>query len=82
MKVKVKSLSCVQLFMTPWTGANQVPFMGFSRQAYWRSSPFPSPFDTFTLHISTILGFSPALRHCSHKSGLHLLHPVYMLTTH
>ena len=33
-KVKVKSLSCVQLFETPWTAAYQAPpSMGFSRQA-------------------------------------------------
>ena len=30
---KVKSLSCVLLFVTPWTVAYQAPlFMGFSRQ--------------------------------------------------
>ena len=30
-KVKVKSLSCVQLFTTPWTAAHQAPpSMGFS----------------------------------------------------
>ena len=35
-KVKVKSLSCVQLFTTPWTAAYQAPpSMGFSRQEYW-----------------------------------------------
>ena len=35
-KVKVKSLSRVQLFMTPWTAAYQAPLsMGFSRQEYW-----------------------------------------------
>ena len=34
-KVKVKSLSCVQLFATPWTAAHQAPpSMGFSRQEY------------------------------------------------
>ena len=33
LKVKVKSLSHVQLFATPWTVAYQAPiFMGFSRQ--------------------------------------------------
>ena len=43
MKVKVKSLSCVQLFATPWTVAYQVlPSMGFSRQQYWSGLPFPS----------------------------------------
>ena len=45
-KVKVKLLSCVQLFVTPWTVAHQAPwFMGFSRQEYWRGLPFPSPGD-------------------------------------
>ena len=35
-KVKVKSLSHVQLFATPWTAAHQAPLsMGFSRQEYW-----------------------------------------------
>ena len=34
---KVKSLSRVQLFATPWTVAYQVPLsMRFSRQEYWR----------------------------------------------
>ena len=36
MKVKVKSLSHVQLFATPWTVAYQPTLsMGFSRQEYW-----------------------------------------------
>ena len=35
MKVKVKSLSRVQLFVTPWIVACQAPpSTGFSRQAY------------------------------------------------
>ena len=35
-KVKVKSLSRVQLLATPWTAAYQTPLsMGFSRQDYW-----------------------------------------------
>ena len=34
-KVKVKSLSCIQLLETPWTAAHQAPpSMGFSRQVY------------------------------------------------
>ena len=46
MKVKVKSLSHVQLFATPWTVAHQAPpSKGFSRQEYWSGSPFPSPGD-------------------------------------
>ena len=43
-KVKVKSLSCVRLFTTPWTAAYQAPLsMGFSRQEYWDGVPLPSP---------------------------------------
>ena len=38
--MKVKSLSRVQLFATPWTGACQAPLsMGFSRQEYWSGLP-------------------------------------------
>ena len=45
-KVKVMSLSHVQLFVTPWTVAYQDPqSMGFSRQEYWSGLPFPSPGD-------------------------------------
>ena len=44
--MKVKSLSRVQLFVTPWTIAYQAPLsMGFSRQEYWSGVPFPSPGD-------------------------------------
>ena len=43
-KVKVKSLSCVRLFTTPWTAAYQAPpSMGFSRQEYWSGMPSPYP---------------------------------------
>ena len=39
-KVKVKSLSRVRLFATPWTAAYQAPpSMGFSRQEYWSGVP-------------------------------------------
>ena len=42
-KVKVKSLSHVRLFSTPWTAAHQAPLpMGFSRQEYWSGVPLPS----------------------------------------
>ena len=41
-KVKVKSLSCAQLLVTPWTAAYQAPpSMGFSRQEYWSGLPLP-----------------------------------------
>ena len=43
IKVKVKSLSHVQLFATQWYVACQAPVsMGFSRQEYWSGLPFPS----------------------------------------
>ena len=44
---KVKLLSHVQLFATPWTVCS-LPgscSMGFSRQEYWIGLPFPSPGD-------------------------------------
>ena len=44
VKLKVKLLSRVRLFATPWTIAKQVPLsMGFSRQEHWRGLQFPSP---------------------------------------
>ena len=43
-KVKVKPLSHVWLFATPWTAAYQAPpSVGFSRQEYWSWLPLPSP---------------------------------------
>ena len=43
-EVKVKSLSCVRLFSTPWTAAYQAPpSMRVSRQEYWSGVPLPSP---------------------------------------
>ena len=43
-KVKVKSLSHVGVFTTPWTVTYQAPpSMGFSRQEYWSGVPLPSP---------------------------------------
>ena len=42
----MKSLSCVQLFATPWNVAYQAPpSMKFSRQEYWSRLPFLSPGD-------------------------------------
>ena len=43
---RVKSLSRVQLFATPWTVTCQDPLcMGFYRQEYWSGLPFLSPGD-------------------------------------
>ena len=44
--MKVKLLSHVRLFATPWTVAHQAPSsMEFSRQEYWSGLPFLSPGD-------------------------------------
>ena len=49
--MKVKSLSCVRLFTTPWTAAYQAPLsMGFARQEYWSGVPLPSPIFCIMTH--------------------------------
>ena len=40
----VWSVMSIQLFVTPWTVANQTPLsLEFSRQEYWGELPFPTP---------------------------------------
>ena len=60
-KVKVKSLSHVWLFATPWTADYQTPpSMGFSRQEYWSEVPLPSPLSAWGLHFlicNSLMGF-------------------------
>ena len=52
--MKVKSLSRVLLFGTPWSSAYQAPLsMGFSRQEYWSGVPLPSPTLTLTSSNNT-----------------------------
>ena len=44
LQVVVYSLSCVQLFATPWTVAHQAPLSRrFPRPEYWSGLPFPTP---------------------------------------
>ena len=48
-EVKVKSLSGVRLFLTPWTAAYQAPLsMGFSRHEYWSGVPSPLAVNFFS----------------------------------
>ena len=55
-RVKVKSLSRVRLFATPWTADYQAPAsMGFSRQEYWNGMPLPSPLLHSNLHSKLFL---------------------------
>ena len=61
--MKVKSLSRVQLLVTPWTAAYQVPlFMGFSRPEYWSRVPLgrliSRYFIPFDVIVNGILNFS------------------------
>ena len=61
-------LSCVRLFVTPWTVARQAPLsMGFSRQEYWSGLPYPSPED---LPNARTEPWSPALQEDSLQFGL------------
>ena len=65
-KVKVKTLSHVQLFATPWTEAYQAPpSMGFSRQEYWSGLPLPS---RVTLLQSLIIYWTILLINCFKSS--------------
>ena len=68
-KVKVKSLSPVQLLATPWTATYQgLPSMGFSRQEYWSGVPLPSPqFDSAAAAAAKSLQSCPAL--CDPRDG-------------
>ena len=59
LKVKVKSLSHIRLFATPWTVAYQAsPSMAFSRQEYWSGYHF------LLQAIFPMQGLNPGLPHC------------------
>ena len=46
MKVKVKLLGRVRLFVTPWTVARQAPLsMGILQARNWSGLPYPTPGD-------------------------------------
>ena len=79
-KVKVKSLSHVRLFETPWTAAHQPPSsMGFSRQKYWSGVPLPSP-----LRPHSTWQFKGRLFSKDRLLvlNLHGLHPISLLPTY
>ena len=59
-KVKVKLLSRVHLFSTPWTAAYQAPqSMGFPRQEYWSGVPLPSLTGLYPILYWVPLGVYP-----------------------
>ena len=69
--MKMKSLSRVRLFATPWTVVYQAPPpIGFSRQECWSGLPFPSPGD---LPDPGIEPGSPTLQADALLSGKRLL---------
>ena len=60
--VQAQSLSCVRLFVTPWSVALPAsPFMGFSRKEYQSGLPFHSPGDLPDSGIEPLFLASPAL---------------------
>ena len=70
--MKVKSLSCVWFFATPWTAAYQAPpSMGFSRQEYW--SGLTLPFRDIRVKK---LECTWLVRYCI---SLHFSHPCFCL---
>ena len=85
--MKVKLLSRVQLFATPWTVACQAPpSMGFSRQECWSGLPFPSPGDlpdpglepgSPTLQADVLLSEQPG-KHVSFQIIVFVLSDVYL----
>ena len=80
LKVKVKSLSHVRLFMTPWTAAHQAPLsMGFSRQEDSSGLLLPSPRDlphpgiepgSPTLQTNALLSEPPGKRLTYNEVGI------------
>ena len=84
---KVKSLSRVRLFATPWTVAYQAPpSMGLSRQEYWSWLPFPFPGDlpdpgiepgSPTLQADALRSEPPGKPWCF---KFHVLNPVFINT--
>ena len=77
VKVKVKSLSHIWLFATPWTVAHQAPpSMGFSRQEYCSGFPLPSLGDRIFLtqgSNSGLLHYRQTLYRLSHQ-GRRVIH--------
>ena len=68
-RVRVKLLSRVRLFETPWTAAYQgPPPLGFSRQEYCSGVPLPSPLET--LPVSKTMELVLALQSAKHQKYL------------
>ena len=81
LKVKVKLLSHVRLFATPWTVAYQAsPSMGFFRQEYWIGLPFPSSGDPPDPGLkSGSPGLQVKLYRLSHQGSQYLLSTLHFV---
>ena len=76
----VQSLSCVQLFATPWTAAQQASLFITNSQSLLRLMPIESvmPSNHFILcHLLLLLSISPSMRVFSSESVLHIRWPKY-----
>ena len=72
-KVKVKSLSRVRLFATPWSVAHQAPpSMGFSWQEHWSGVPLPSP-----MALMVSLKTEPLPCSCARSFLFYNLHSIW-----
>ena len=81
-----QSVSCVQLFATPRTVANQAPLsMGFPRQEYWSGLPFPTPGDLPYPEIKLTSVASPTMAGgffttmIPGKPNIYRISPLYLL---
>ena len=82
-KVKVKSLSHVQLFATPRTIAYQAPLsMGFPRQEYWSGVPLSSLKCAYSVQFSSVSQSHPTLFNPMNRStpGLPVYHQLLEFT--
>ena len=81
-KVKVKSLSHIQLCTTPWTVTYQAPLsVGFSRQEYWSGLPCLSPAcqNSLFFTISWSLLKLTSIESVVPSNHLILCHPLLLL---
>ena len=89
---EMKSLSCVQFFVTPWTVAHQAPLsMVFFRQGYWSGLPFPSPGDlpdpeikpgSPALQADSLLSETPGKPPCKNTAKFSRDYGIYDTVTH
>ena len=76
----MKSLSHVQLFVTPWTVAYQTPpSMGFSRQEYWSGLLYPFTESLPTQGLNSSLSSPSIVRQVLHQQ-CHMGSPIHTST--